>query len=98
MKFKEIAMHRLIATGMIASAVLFATFAVHAGSGTQTQTARFCAQYDFSTTNCGFYTAEQCLATISGVGGYCTRGLNGPGVYGSVGGWDTPAPPRRYRR
>lgn len=22
-------------------------------------------------TNCGFYTYEQCLATISGVGGYC---------------------------
>jgi hypothetical protein len=87
-------------TGMIASAALFATFAVHAGGAAQRDL--FCAQYDFSTTNCGFYTAEQCLATISGVGGYCTRGLNGPGVYGSVGGWDTPAPApgpsRRHRR
>jgi hypothetical protein len=83
---------------MIASAALFATFAADAGSEARAQKARYCAHYDWSTTNCGFYTAEQCLATISGVGGYCTRGLNGPGVYGSVGGWDTPAPPRRYHR
>jgi hypothetical protein len=33
----------------------------------------WCAYYTgpFSATNCGFSTYQQCLATISGVGGYC---------------------------
>jgi uncharacterized protein DUF3551 len=33
----------------------------------------WCAYYTgpFSATNCGFDTFQQCLATISGVGGYC---------------------------
>jgi Protein of unknown function (DUF3551) len=91
-------MRQFIATGMIASAALFATFAVDAGSAAQAQRARYCAHYDFSTVNCGFYSEAQCLASISGVGGRCTIDLDGPAVYGSVGGWDTPAPPRRHRR
>jgi hypothetical protein len=33
----------------------------------------WCAYYDAYTYNCGFYTFEQCLATISGVGGACRR-------------------------
>jgi hypothetical protein len=36
----------------------------------------WCAQYGrFGTeaTNCGFSTRQQCLATISGIGGYCVR-------------------------
>ena len=36
----------------------------------------WCALYGrFGTqaTNCGFSTYQQCLATISGVGGYCAR-------------------------
>jgi Protein of unknown function (DUF3551) len=92
-------MRRLV-VGTIASAVMLTASAVDAGSAAQAQQAqraRYCAQYDFSTSNCGFYTAAQCLATISGVGGYCTLGLNGPGVYGSVHGSDTPAASRRYR-
>ena len=33
----------------------------------------WCAHYgsDFSGTNCGFYSFEQCRATVSGIGGYC---------------------------
>jgi hypothetical protein len=31
----------------------------------------WCAQYDVWTYNCGFDTLQQCLATISGVGGVC---------------------------
>jgi hypothetical protein len=34
----------------------------------------WCAVYagvDFSATNCGFMTLEQCRAAISGVGGFC---------------------------
>ncbi len=36
----------------------------------------WCAQYGrFGTqaTNCGFSTRQQCLATVSGIGGYCAR-------------------------
>ncbi len=30
-------------------------------------------RYGTQATNCGFSTYQQCLATISGVGGYCAR-------------------------
>jgi hypothetical protein len=35
----------------------------------------WCAQYrrPIDATNCGFNTYQQCLATISGIGGYCYR-------------------------
>jgi hypothetical protein len=32
---------------------------------------RFCAQIRGGGENCGYYTFNQCLASISGVGGYC---------------------------
>jgi hypothetical protein len=34
---------------------------------------RWCAQYSGSggATNCGFFTIEQCRATVSGIGGFC---------------------------
>ena len=31
----------------------------------------WCAYYDMWTYNCGFTTRQQCLATVSGVGGAC---------------------------
>ena len=31
----------------------------------------FCARYTDGGTNCGFYSFRQCLAAISGVGGFC---------------------------
>jgi hypothetical protein len=35
----------------------------------------WCAEYRryVGGTNCGFVTYQQCLATISGIGGYCYR-------------------------
>jgi hypothetical protein len=33
----------------------------------------WCAYYDWSTYNCGFVSFRQCLATISGIGGWCQR-------------------------
>jgi len=38
-------------------------------------------------TNCGFYTYEQCMANVSGIGGYCQRNLSYPS-----------STDRRYRR
>lgn len=32
---------------------------------------RYCAQYRGNAENCGFYSFNQCLASISGVGGMC---------------------------
>jgi hypothetical protein len=33
---------------------------------------RWCAQYSgIGATNCGFFTIEQCRATVSGIGGFC---------------------------
>ena len=32
---------------------------------------RFCAQYRGGGENCGFYSFNQCLAAVSGVGGMC---------------------------
>jgi len=35
---------------------------------------RWCAQYGGmagGATNCGFFTIEQCRATVSGIGGFC---------------------------
>ena len=35
---------------------------------------RWCAQYGVmagGATNCGFFTIEQCRATVSGIGGFC---------------------------
>lgn len=31
----------------------------------------WCARYDWTTSNCGFVSFQQCLATISGIGGRC---------------------------
>ncbi len=60
----------------------------------------WCAWYDWTTSNCGFTSYKQCLATISGVGGECRPNTNvtqgrpgrrtqapaapGPSAYGAV--------------
>jgi hypothetical protein len=31
----------------------------------------WCAWYDASTYNCGFYSFEQCMETVRGAGGWC---------------------------
>ena len=38
--------------------------------------AQWCAYYDAYTYTCGFVSFNQCLATISGVGGACRRDYN----------------------
>jgi len=43
------------------------------GAPAQARDYPWCAFYTgpFSATNCGFDTYQQCLATVSGIGGYC---------------------------
>jgi hypothetical protein len=42
--------------------------------------------------NCGYYTWEQCLASVRGVGGFCMRNPHAPEQ------WGAPAPAYRYHR
>jgi hypothetical protein len=53
--------------------VLAATMLIDARSSAQA--AAFCAWYDAYTYDCGYYTFQQCLDTIRGVGGYCARNV-----------------------
>jgi hypothetical protein len=68
------------------AALLLSTIRAHA-DGT------WCAQYGSpgGGTNCGFYSFQQCRATVSGIGGFCMR--NPFSAY--RGARD---PRRRYRR
>ena len=47
------------------------------GGGAQAQNYPWCAEYGGGDlgggTNCGFVTFEQCMATLSGMGGFCNR-------------------------
>jgi hypothetical protein len=48
-------------------------FALHV---TSAEAAEWCAWYDPYTYNCGFYTLEQCRATVSGdTSAYCARNV-----------------------
>jgi hypothetical protein len=37
-----------------------------------TAKSEWCANYRNGSTNCGFQTFQQCMATVSGVGGFCS--------------------------
>jgi hypothetical protein len=60
----------MAAAGVIATAGLCAAFAPPARAEVQYP---WCAKYQppLDATNCGFNTYQQCLATISGIGGFC---------------------------
>jgi Protein of unknown function (DUF3551) len=53
----------------------FVIFVVAAatGDGALAQNYPWCAYYGSGGTNCGFVAFEQCLATVSGIGGFCDR-------------------------
>jgi hypothetical protein len=83
----------LLAFGFAAPIVAAAIIGVAAPA--QAQNYPWCAYYgmgeDGGGTNCGFVSFEQCMATLSGMGGFCNRNTQYvPG--GSTG----PSP--RYRR
>jgi Protein of unknown function (DUF3551) len=46
------------------------------------EAAEWCAWYDAYTYNCGFYTLEQCRATVSGdTSAYCARNVARDSAY-----------------
>lgn len=61
-------------TMMLALAVM----ALNLSAGGSAQAERYwpwCAYYDALTYNCGFATLQQCIATVSGVGGECRQNV-----------------------
>lgn len=67
-------MRLLFAFGVLVAAI--------AMDGRPAKAQPWCAYYDAYTYNCGFYSFEQCLATISGAGGVCRRNPHDNSGYG----------------
>lgn len=68
----------------------FAVFVVSAAIGNRSvaQNYPWCAYYSGGGTNCGFVTFEQCLTTVSGIGGFCNRNTQYvPGARGDFNPW-----------
>jgi hypothetical protein len=80
----------LFVTGILVTAGALSTRA-------EAQNYPWCAYYSGrggGGTNCGFTTYEQCMATVSGIGGFCninTQYVPPPGAHG-------PAVYRRHKR
>jgi Protein of unknown function (DUF3551) len=51
---------------------LFAAWAV-IGTSAKAQDYPWCANYTKGSTSCSFVTFEQCMADVSGIGGFCER-------------------------
>jgi tetratricopeptide (TPR) repeat protein len=62
-------MHRIAAQACYAIAA--AMFVLHGPAAAKEPA--WCAEYRNGGNNCGFYTYEQCMATVSGIGGFCNR-------------------------
>jgi len=60
-----------------AAAAIIASTILGAATPAQAQNYPWCAYYgageDGGGTNCGFVSFEQCMATLSGMGGFCNR-------------------------
>jgi hypothetical protein len=65
----EAIVNKISAIGAIAACGLVAGAA--SGQAQSYYDYPWCAAYSYRTKNCGFMTFQQCLATISGVGGTC---------------------------
>jgi hypothetical protein len=56
---------------IVISAILAMPLALSASAAIAAPEYPWCARYDWTTANCGFVSFQQCLATISGIGGRC---------------------------
>jgi Protein of unknown function (DUF3551) len=63
----EVVFMRMKVVFAVIFATLLSTVAAHADGS-------WCANYNGGNgTNCGFHSFEQCQATVSGIGGFCSR-------------------------
>lgn len=88
-------MRRMVLLSVLALVVLAKT-----GGPAAAKEYPWCAYYDSSTYNCGFYTFAQCMATITGIGGHCA--INPRAYYGyrsyAPYVYETPVPYKRWYR
>lgn len=66
-------MTRLVAISRLAAAAIVAALAIPAPA--QAQNYPWCAHYGtpYDDTSCGFVSYEQCMGSVSGVGGFCEK-------------------------
>ena len=68
-------------------------------TGASANAGSWCANYLRGVSNCGYSSANQCWATVRGLGdGFCAPNPYPGTAYGSGGSWNTPNPSKRYRR
>ena len=59
----------------------------------------WCANYLRGVSNCGYSSANQCWATVRGLGdGFCAPNPYPGTAYGSGGSWNTSKSRKRYQR
>ncbi len=63
-------MRKLVLAGIFGAALPFLSMAP---AEAQAREYPWCARYDWTTSNCGFVSFQQCLATIQGIGGRCEQ-------------------------
>lgn len=56
---------------MLIALSIFAALAI--GSCVEAQTYPWCALYTKDSASCSFVTLEQCMADVSGIGGFCQK-------------------------
>jgi hypothetical protein len=74
------------------------TFAAISLSSMEGGAAPWCSEYSGGGMGgCGFYSFEQCLATVRGIGGFCSRNTFELGSAGSAYSYATGPRRRRHR-
>src|SRR5271167_3279359 len=63
---------KLLRPFLLAALSLFAIWAA-TGTSAKAQDYPWCANYTKGSTSCSFVTFEQCMADVSGIGGFCER-------------------------
>ena len=68
-------------------------------TGVSANAGAWCANYLRGVSNCGYSSANQCWATVRGLGdGFCAPNPYPGTAYGSGGSWNTPKSWKRYQR
>ena len=73
------------------------TFAALSLSTIGARAGTWCSHYSRGSSNCGFYSFQQCQANVSGIGGFCQPNPFSVGSAGSAYGYAV-QPRKRYRR
>jgi hypothetical protein len=63
---------RLFRSLLLSALSLFAAWAA-TGTSAKAKDYPWCANYTKGSTSCSFVTFEQCMADVSGIGGFCER-------------------------